>query len=108
MVRSAHFLAHRIRRRLKAAITRRAYDRTEVIAVLREDLAGCVVAIDDLHASPAADALLRAIVEHPPDAKILVASRAQPAFFEPPDVSRGRVLELRLEGLDDESAAELL
>src|SRR2546425_308011 len=104
----ADFLAHQNRRRLKAAITRPAYDPTEVIAVLREDLAGCVLAIDDLHASPAADALLRAVVEHPPDAKILVATRTQPTFFEAPDVARGRVLELRLEGLDDESAAELL
>jgi len=104
----ADFLGHQNRRRLKAAITRPAYDPTEVIAVLREDLAGCVLAIDDLHASPAADALLRAVVEHPPDAKILVATRTQPTFFEAPDVARGRVLELRLEGLDDESAAELL
>src|SRR5256712_1590518 len=104
----ADFLGHQNRRRLKAAITRPASDPTEVIAVLREDLAGCVLAIDDLHASPAADALLRAVVEHPPDAKILVATRTQPTFFEAPDVARGRVLELRLEGLDDESAAELL
>src|SRR3989454_326342 len=104
----ADFLAHQNRRRLKAAITRPAYDPIEVIAVLREDLAGCVLAIDDLHACPAADALLRAVVEHPPEAKILVATRTQPGFFESPDVARGRVLELRLEGLDDESAAELL
>jgi len=104
----ADFLAHQNRRRLKAAITRPAYDPIEVIAVLREDLAGCVLAIDDLHACPAADALLRAVVEHPPEAKILVATRTQPGFFEAPDVARGRVLELRLEGLDDESAAELL
>src|SRR5207244_4403755 len=45
---------------------------------------------------------------HPPDAKLLVATRTQPTFFERPDVAMGRVLELRLEGLDDESAAELL
>src|SRR5437867_1531077 len=104
----ADFLARQNRRRLKAAITRPAYDPTEVIAVLREDLSGCVLAIDDLHACPAADTLLRAVVEHPPDAKILVATRTQPTFFEPPDVARGRVLELRLDGLDDASAAELL
>src|SRR2546430_1281599 len=104
----ADFLAHQNRRRLKAAITRPAYDPIEVIAVLREDLAGCVLAIDDLHACPAADALLRAVVERPPDAKILVATRTQPTFFERPDVASGRVLELRLEGLNDESAAELL
>src|SRR6058998_790501 len=104
----ADFLAHQNRRRMKAAITRPAYDPIEVVAVLREDLSGCVLAIDDLHACPAADALLRAVFEHPPDAKILVASRTQPTFFEPPDVARGRVVELRLEGLDDDSAAELL
>ena len=104
----ADFLAHQNRRRLKAVITRPAYDPIEVIAVLREDLSGCVVAIDDLHASPPADALLRAVVEHPPAAKILVATRTQPTFYEPPDVTRGRVLELRLDGLDDPSAAELL
>ncbi len=104
----ADFLAHQNRRRLKAAITRPAYDPIEVIAVLREDLSGCVLAIDDLHTCPAADALLRAVVEQPPDAKILVATRTQPTFFEPPDVARGRVIELRLDGLDDESAAELL
>jgi len=104
----ADFLVRQNRRRLKAAITRPAYDPTEVIAVLREDLSGCVLAIDDLHACPAADTLLRAVVEHPPDAKILVATRTQPTFFEPPDVARGRVLELRLDGLDDASAAELL
>src|SRR5256886_6313841 len=104
----ADFLAHQNRRRLKAAITRPAYEPIEVVAVLREDLSGCVLAIDDLHACPAADALLRAVFEHPPDAKILVASRTQPTFFEPPDIARGRVLELRREGLDDDSAAELL
>src|SRR5256885_946120 len=74
----ADFLAHQNRRRLKAAIMRPAYDPIEVIAVLREDLAGCVLAIDDLHACPAADALLRAVVEHPPEAKILVATLTQP------------------------------
>src|SRR5207249_3759194 len=87
---------------------RPAYDPAEGSAVLREDLSGCVLAIDDLHACPAADTLLRAVVEHPPDAKILVATRTRPTFFEPPDVARGRVLELRLDGLDEASAAELL
>src|SRR5207244_3847201 len=88
----ADFLAHQNRRRLKAAITRPAYDPIEVVAVLREDLSGCVLAIDDLHACPAADALLRAVFEHPPDAKILVASRTQPY-----------VLDTVLEDLDDAS-----
>ncbi|HLQ42490.1 MAG TPA: hypothetical protein VK189_06510, partial [Thermoplasmata archaeon] len=104
----ADFLAHQNRRRLKAAITRPAYDPIEVIALLREDLSGCVIAIDDLHACPPADTLLRAVFEQPPDAKILVSTRTQPTFYEPPDLARGRVLELRLDGLDDASAAELL
>ncbi len=104
----ADFLARQGRRRLKAVITRPAYDPLEAIAVLREDLAGYVVALDDLHACRPADALLRALIERPPDAKILVATRAAPTFFERPDLVLGRVIELRLDGLDDMAAAELL
>src|SRR5256712_877011 len=104
----ADFLARQGRRRLKAAITRPAYDPVEAIAVLREDLAGFALVLDDLHACPPADAILRALVERPPDAKILVASRTQPTFFERPDLVQGRVLEVRLHGLDDGSAAALL
>src|SRR2546426_10754846 len=71
----ADFLARQGRRRLKAVITRPAYDPTEAIAVMRGDLSGCVVALDDLHACPAADALLRALFEVPGTTKILVATR---------------------------------
>ncbi len=104
----ADFLSRQGRRRLKAVLVRPAYDPVEAIAVLREDLQGCVVAIDDLHACPAADTLLRSLLERPPEAKILVASRTQPAFYEPPDLLRGRVVEVRLEGLDPSAAGELL
>lgn len=104
----ADFLVRQGRRRLKAVLVRPAYDPIEAIAILRDDLAGCVVAFDDLHACPAADALLKTLLEHPPAAKILVASRAQPSFYERPDLVRGGILELRLEGLDAPSAAQLL
>ena len=104
----ADFLARQGRRRLKAAITRPAYDPAEAIAVLREDLAGFALVLDDLHACPPADAILRALVERLPDAKIVVASRTQPTFFERPDLIQGRVLEVRLHGLDEGSAGALL
>src|SRR6266571_3119323 len=104
----ADFLARQGRRRLKAAIVRPAYDPTEAVAILREDLAGTVVAFDDVHASAAADGLLRSLFERPPSPKVLVLSRTQPAFYERPDVVRGGVLEIRLEGLDEPAAAELL
>src|SRR5205809_500689 len=94
----ADFLARQGRRRLKAVITRPAYDPVEAIAVLRTDLSGCIVAIDDLHTCPAADALLRPLVEDPVPAKILVASRVHPTFYERADVLRGRVAELTLAG----------
>ncbi|TLZ72526.1 MAG: ATP-binding protein [Methanobacteriota archaeon] len=104
----ADFLARQGRRRLKAAIVRPAYDPTEAIAILREDIAGTVVAFDDVHVSAAADGLLRSLFERPVDAKVLVLSRTQPAFYERPDVVRDEVLEIRLEGLDEPAAAELL
>src|SRR5213592_1278197 len=104
----ADFLARQGRRRLKAAITRPAYDPAEAIAVLREDLAGFALVLDDLHACPPADAILRALVERLPDAKIVVASRTQPTIFERPDLIQGRVLEVRLHGLDEGSAGALL
>ncbi|HYS99442.1 MAG TPA: tetratricopeptide repeat protein [Thermoplasmata archaeon] len=104
----ADFLARQGRRRLRAVLVRPAYDPTEAIAVLREDLAGYVVVVDDLHASPAADALLKSLLERPPAAKILVASRTQPSFYERPDLLRGAILEMRLEGLDEPAATELL
>lgn len=102
------FLVRHGRRRLRAVLTRPAYDPVEALAVLREDLSGCVVALDDLHACPAADTLLGALAERPPAAKLLVAARTQPAFYERHDVSRGLVLEVRLDGLDATSSADLL
>ena len=104
----ADFLARQGRRRLKSVITRPAYDPTEAVAVMRGDLSGCVVAIDDLHASPAADALLRALFEVPGTTKILVATRTQPTFYERSDLVAKRVLEVPLEGLDEGASAELL
>src|SRR5437660_551397 len=73
----ADFLARQGRRRLKAVITRPAYDPVEAIAVLRSDLSGCIVAIDDLHTCPAADGLLRPLVEVPVPAEALVATLSQ-------------------------------
>src|SRR5213594_4079096 len=104
----ADFLARQGRRRLKSVITRPAYDPTEAVAVLRTDLSGCIVAIDDLHTCPAADALLRPLVEDPVPAKILVASRVHPGFYERSDVLRGRVVEMTLSGLDEAASEELL
>jgi tetratricopeptide (TPR) repeat protein/DNA-binding MarR family transcriptional regulator len=104
----ADFLARQGRRRLKSVITRPAYDPVEALAVLRADLSGSVVALDDLHACPAADALLQALLEGPVAAKILVASRSQPAFYGRSDPPSGRVLEVVLEGLDDSSSEKLL
>jgi len=104
----ADFLARQGRRRLKSVITRPAYDPTEAVAVMRGDLSGCVVAIDDLHASPAADALLRALFEIPGTTKILVATRTQPTFYERSDLVAKRVLEVPLEGLDEGASGELL
>src|SRR5438034_883751 len=104
----ADFLARQGRRRLKAVITRPAYDPVEAIAVLRSDLSGCIVAIDDLHTCPAADGLLRPLMEDPVPAKILVASRVHPSFYERSDVLRGRVVEMTLAGLDEAASEELL
>src|SRR5207247_490952 len=94
--------------RPKAVITRPAYDPVEAIAVLRSDLSGCIVAIDDLHTCPAADGLLRPLVEDPVPAKILVGSRVHPGFYERSDVLRGRVVEMTLAGLDEAASGELL
>ena len=104
----AGFLVRQGRRRLKAAITRPAYDPIEALAILRGELAGCVVAIDDLHSSAAADALLRALLEGLTSARIIVATRAEPMFYDDSSLTSGRILEIRLEGLDEESSAELL
>src|SRR3989475_8751233 len=104
----ADFLARQGRRRLKSVITRPAYDPTEAVAVVRGDPSRCVVAIDGLHATPAADALLRALFEVPGTTQILVATRTQPTFYERSDLVSGRVLEVHLEGLDPLAWGELL
>ncbi len=104
----AEFLARRDRRRLKAILTRPAYDPVEAVAVLREDLAGCVVALDDLHACPPAEGLLGAVLEEPPPFKLLLGTRVQPAFYERGSVRGLSVLEVPLGGLDEAAARELL
>src|SRR5213596_1517184 len=97
----ADFLARQGRRRLKSVITRPAYDPVEAVAVLRGDLSGFVIALDDLHACPAADTLLQALVEVPGTTKILIATRTQPTFYDRSDLLSGRVIEVGLQGLDD-------
>jgi tetratricopeptide (TPR) repeat protein/DNA-binding MarR family transcriptional regulator len=104
----ADFLARQGRRRLKALITRPAYNPTEAAAVLRTDLAGCVLALDDLHACAAADALLRSVLEAPTSGKLLVTSRTQPTFYEESDLLSFRVIEVTLDGLDDAASEDLL
>ena len=96
------------RRRLKAIISRAGYDPVDALAVLRQDLEGFVVAIDDLHASPATEGLLRSLLEAPPKAKVLVASRTRPAFYDRASAVRHRILELDLGGLSEAAARELL
>ncbi|HYY47527.1 MAG TPA: hypothetical protein VFA17_02475, partial [Thermoplasmata archaeon] len=104
----ADFLARQGRRRLRALITKPAYDPVEAAALLRTDLAGSVLVLDDLHASPTADALLRSILEQRASGKVLVASRTRPSFYERSDVASGRVVEVALEGLDEASSEALL
>lgn len=105
---SADFLARQGRRRLKALVSRPAYDPIEALAVLREGLAGCIVAFDDLHACPAAEGILRSLIEVPSSVKILVASRAQPTFYDRSSVAANRVLEVPLGGLGPDASAALL
>ena len=104
----AEFLARQGRRRLKALVSKPAYDPTEALAVWREDLEGVVVALDDLHACPAAESLLRFLLEKPPGCKVLVTSRTVPGFYERPSVLAATVTEIRLDGLDDAAAGQLL
>ncbi len=104
----AEFLVRRDRRRLKTILTRAAYDPIEAIAVLREDMTGCVAALDDLHACPAAEGLLSAILEKPPAFKLLVGTRIQPSFYERGTARGASVLEVPLSGLDDEASREFL
>ena len=104
----ADFLAREGRRRLKTVLSRPAYDPLEAIAVLREDLAGCILALDDLHACPAAEGVLASLVEKAPPFKVLVATRTQPAFYDRGDLNEGGILEVPLGGLDAAAAEELL
>ena len=104
----ADFLARHGRRRLRSTIARAAYDPAEATAVLKADLAGLVVAFDDLHACPPAEGLLRALVEDEPAFHVLVASRVRPSFYDRGDLARGRVLEIQLEGLDAAAAEDFL
>ncbi len=104
----ADFLARQGRRRLKAVLAHPAYDPLEAIAVLRQDLAGCVVAVDDLHACPAAEGLLRSLLEVRPRFKILLASRVQPTFYDRSDLGEDGILEVPLAGLDPPAAKALL
>ena len=104
----ADFLAREGRRRLKALVSRPAYDPVEALAVLREDLAGFVLAFDDLHACPAAEGLLRSLADDPPAAKVLVASRVQPTFYDRAAIAGRRVLEVPLGGLTSEAASAFL
>ena len=104
----AEFLARRERRRLKSLLGRPAYDPVEAAAVLREDLAGCVVALDDLHACPAAEGLLACFLEKAPACKLLVGTRVQPSFYERGGPRAAWVLEVPLSGLDEASATALL
>jgi tetratricopeptide (TPR) repeat protein/DNA-binding MarR family transcriptional regulator len=104
----ADFLARQARRRLKSVLTRPAYDPTEALAVLRDDFAGCLLAFDDLQACPAAEGLLRSLMEKTPDWKLLVASRVQPAFYDRSAVVDGAVVEIPLAGLEPTAAEALL
>lgn len=104
----ADALARHGRRRLKAIISRAGYDPVDALAVLRQDLGGFVVAIDDLQASLAADGLLRSLLEAPPKAKVLVASRTRPAFYDRASAVRHRIVELELGGLSEAAARGLL
>lgn len=104
----AEFLARKDRRRLKTTLARPAYDPIEAVAVLREDLAGCVVALDDLHVCPAADGLIGSLLEKPLSFKLLIGTRAQPAFYERGGPRGTGVFEVPLSGLDEPAARELL
>lgn len=104
----ADFLAHQGRRRLKAVLARPAYDPTEAHGILREDLEGFVLALDDYQACPAGEGFLRSLLEESPRCKVLVASRVQPTFYDRADVVDGTVTEIALAGLDRRAAADLL
>jgi len=104
----ADFLARQGRRRLKAVLARPAYDPVEAAAVLREDLAGCVVALDDFHACPPAEGLVSSLLEKPLPFKLLVSTRVQPAFCERGVLQEDSILLVPLSGLDDDASRALL
>ncbi len=104
----ADFLARQGRRRLRTLLARPAYDPVESIAVLREDLAGCVLVLDDLHACLPAEGLVASLVEKPLPFKLLLATRSVPAFYDRGMAEAGCVRELTLGGLDAAAARELL
>lgn len=104
----ADFLGRQGRRRLKSVLSRPAYDPVEAVAVLREDLAGCVVALDDFQACPPAEGLVASLLEKPIPFKLLVSTRVQPAFSERGVLLEDAVLTVPLAGLDDEASRELL
>ncbi len=104
----ADFLGRQGRRRLKAVLARPAYDPVDSVAVLREDLSGCVLVLDDLHACPTAEGLLASLAEKPLPFKLLIASRSLPGFYDRAMAETGCVREISLGGLDDAAAREML
>ncbi|OGS47346.1 MAG: hypothetical protein A3K66_05870 [Euryarchaeota archaeon RBG_16_67_27] len=104
----ADFLARQGRRRLKVVVSRPAYDLVEAFAVLRQDLGGSLLALDDAQASPAADGLVRGFLEGDTSGKLLVGSRVRPTSYDARDTAAHRVAEVSLDGLDPAAAAALL
>jgi ATP/maltotriose-dependent transcriptional regulator MalT/DNA-binding MarR family transcriptional regulator len=104
----ADFLARQGRRRLKTVLSRPAYDPVEAVAVLREDLAGCVVALDDFHACPPAEGLVSSLLEKPLACKLVVSTRVHPAFAERGILQEDAILTVPLVGLDEDASRELL
>ena len=104
----AEFLARQGRRRLKAILGRPAYDPVEAVAILREDLAGCAVALDDFHACPPAEGLVSSLLERPLPFKLLVSTRVLPAFADRGVLQEDAILTTPLSGLDDDASRELL
>lgn len=104
----ADFLARQGRRRLKSVLSRPAYDPVEAVAVLREDLSGCVVALDDFHACPPAEGLVSSLLEKALAFKLLVSTRVQPAFADRGVLQDDAILTVPLAGLDREASRDLL
>ncbi len=104
----ADFLARQNRRRLKAVLSRPAYDPMEATAVLREDLAGYVVGVDDFHTCPPAEGLVAALLEKPLAFKLLVSTRVQPAFADRGVLQNDAILTIPLSGLDEDASRAFL